>query len=59
MSELELYAGCDALLSVNNETKITLIKHCISTSTIGINNWARAWDNLIQSLHRKLSAEKR
>ena len=59
MSELELYAGCDALLSVDNKTKIGLIYHSIKINTIGINDWTRTWDNLIQSLHRKLSAEKR
>ena len=59
MNELELYAGCDALLSADNKTKISIIKHCISTSTMGINDWARTWDNLIQSIDRKLSAVKR
>lgn len=57
--ELLNYAGCDALLSANNKTKIDLIHHSVLVSTIGVSNWTRKWYNLIQSVNRKLSAVKR
>ena len=56
MNELELYAGCDALLNVDIvEVRYQLIHHIIQLNDNGFNGWANTWNRLCEAIRKQNS----